>query len=1128
VTDSSNARPPAYVYASRSIQSGWLFLTIILILGLVWRLASVRAQGFPNDISSFEAWARALVAHGPTGFYASTNFVDYPPGYFYILDIVGQFWSLFFKADAAGLEVLAILVKLPAILFDLALGVLVYAVARRFGSEKLALGAVALYVLNPAVVFVSALWGQVDSVACFFALLGVYALLRSDDFEPQPANQRRKSARGVLSARATRWIVGGWIALAYSLLIKPQAAVMLPLIIAFAFVDPRHRCARITATGIGIGAAILFALLIAEPFHPGNPISTFDWLAHLYSYGSNLYPYNSVNAFNLWALRGTLWVPDNQKIVFLSQYAWGTTLVLAALGLIVWRYLQDRTPQALLEGCAIATLAFFTLATRMHERYIFNGLVFTIACIPFARRYLWGAVAISIILFANLAYSLEYVHVVSSNIAGANTQNLWGTWTTVLSLVAVGVFFWLGYQYLETSDVGAGRAAPARGGPGAAEEAGGEGTRNWFDPREGLAVMRMPLDYAIMVVLGIGNFILSFVGYWRPNGSSCWAEAGLARCGIFDETYFARAGEEYLQNLRIYENTHPPLSKLLITFSMMLFGGMPRGHGLGGWTFLNGMIGHMSNGDNPYGWRFLDLVFGALVVMLLYCFAKRVTDSTLFATTTALLLTFDGMHFVQSRTATPEGFVIFFATLAVYAFYRFWISSQVGERGHVVVPWWAFAGGAAAALAIGAAIGQICRIFCAFDAAATSVVTLYVMCLTYLLVRYLIVRRQFGDGCRELTYAEGSYALRGGDGTTVFAADGGTIDARGKIARGAISQAKGGVLVYDDDPLRIEYHRDASVSYETPKGGAVYAADEIRAGNATEKGNSSKLWLILFTVALGLLVSAKWYGVMGFGVSFVVVILVWLQRYFFVTRPTLWGNPRGFHLDSALVTIVFVSMTIYALAWVPDLARHSPDPNEIHNFNDVVYRQYSMFEYHDVGVAHATHPYSSKWWEWPLDYVPVAYFYLDQRQDPSDPRQCCVSEVTSLPNPIVLWFGLFSVPFVAVLALRLRNKAYALIVLDYVLQWVPWAGSPRITFAYHFYVNIPLICLCNAIALQHLSRWSKLARKHLAVSTVSASVYVTMVIAAFIYFYPILSAHPITWNAWHERMWIDKWIIGPG
>ncbi len=110
----------------------------------------------------------------------------------------------------------------------------------------------------------------------------------------------------------------------------------------------------------------------------------------------------------------------------------------------------------------------------------------------------------------------------------------------------------------------------------------------------------------------------------------------------------------------------------------MLFGGMPHGHGLGGWTGLNAIIGHMPNGDNSFGWRFLDVVFGALVVMLLYAFAKRVTGSTLFATIAALLLTFDGMHFVQSRIATPEGFVVFFATLAVYAFYRFWISSQVG------------------------------------------------------------------------------------------------------------------------------------------------------------------------------------------------------------------------------------------------------------------------------------------------------------------------------------------------------------------------------------------------------------------------------------------------------------------
>ncbi len=597
--------------------------------------------------------------------------------------------------------------------------------------------------------------------------------------------------------------------------------------LAFAFADARYRRERLIATAAGIGASLVLALLLTEPFHPGNPIAAFAWLLQRYAYGSSVYPYNSVNAFNLWALRGTLWTSDSQPIFLLAQWAWGLLLLGAALALIVWRYLQDRTASALLEGCAIATIAFFVLATRMHERYLFNGLLFTIACIPFARRYLWGSVALSVVLLANLVYSLQYLNVVTNSVAGVNPQNLWGLWTTGFALLAVGTFFVLGYQYLGASESTVITPAAPRERP-ATEAARETGTRDWFDPREGLAAMRAPLDYAIMAVLGVANFILSFVGYWWPNGSSCWEELGLSRCGNFDETYFARAGEEYLQNLRIYENTHPPLSKLLITFSIMLFGGMPKGHGLGGWPGLNAIIGHMSNGDNPYGWRFLDVVFGALVVMLLYVFAKRVTGSTVFATIAALLLSFDGMHFVQSRIGTPEGFVVFFATLAVYAFYRFWISSQVGERANVMVPGTGFALGAGASLAAGIVIGQALRVFAGVDAATTTIVTLYIACGCYLLVRYVGFPRFFGDGRREQTYAEGSYALSGGGDAMLFAADGGTIDANGKVQRGAVSQAKGGALIYRDDPLTIEYRRDASVRYATPEGEAVYANDEIR------------------------------------------------------------------------------------------------------------------------------------------------------------------------------------------------------------------------------------------------------------------------------------------------------------
>ncbi len=1092
----------------RGASTAW-GLPALLIAGLVLRLFFIGNEGFKTDIQTYTAWALALGSHGFASFYGTIGFADYPPGYFYILALIADVWRALFASHDHDLSILRALVKVPAILADLGVGALLYAIARRFAGTAVALGAAALYLLNPATIYVSAAWGQVDSISGGLALLAVYCLLRSDGEPAQPYD---------------RWIVFAWLALGYSLLIKPQAAVLVPLVVAFAFVDPARRRARLVSTAIGIGAALLLTVVLFEPFHPGNPIAGFAWLIQRYAYGSNVYPYNSVNAFNLWALRGALWVPDNRYILFLPQYAWGILLVCAALVLIVWRYVQERTAEALLEGCAIATLAFFVLATRMHERYLFNGLIFTIACVPFARRYVIAAVALSGVLLANLFYSLQYLQAVTGGMPGANTQNLWGNWTAFFSLIAIATFFVLGYQYLGTAESGKRATATPQPPPGKPEEQQMRaGFRQWFDPREGLLPLRARADYLIMAAFGVGNFVLSFIGYWWPSEK------------VFDEIYFARAGEEYLQNLRIYENTHPPFSKLLVTLSMMLFGGMPHGHGLGGWTGLNAIVGHMSNGDNSYGWRFLDVVFGALVVMLLYAFAKRVTGSTLFASIAALLLTCDGMHFVQSRIATPEGFVVFFATFATYAFYRFWISSQVGDRLAVSVPRWAFVAGAFAALAAGGVIAALGHVFARLDEPTTTVVALYLACGFYLLVRYVAYPVLFGDFSerRELSFAEGSYALRSSDATTLYTADGGSIDSRGKIQRGARSQNKGGVLVYRDDPLTIEYRRDASVTYSTPDGQAVYADDDIRASFATdgsnvetvEQGRSSRLWLMLFTIALGCLVSSKWYGVMGFGVSFMVLIAVWLQRYVVHLQPTVWGNPRGFRIDGALATIVFVSATVYALAWVPDLIRQAPDPGEIHNLNDLVYRQYTMFEYHDT--LKATHPYASKWFEWPFDYVPVAYYYEDHRKDQSNPRGCCIYEITSMPNPAILWFGLLTVPWIAVLAWREGNKAYALIVLTYLLQWLPWMKSPRITFAYHFYVDIPLICLCTAIVLQRIWNWTKREKiGWLGAMTVGS--YVAIAVALFVFFYPVLAATPLTWNDWHARMWIDKWVIGPG
>ncbi len=187
-------------------------LPALLVVGFLLRALFLGDEGFKNDVQTFEAWTMSLVDNGLANFYAKTRFADYPPGYFYVLAVVGHIWQ-FFRPQDTNLGLLKVLVKLPAVLADLGVGWIIYRIGCRFARPAIAFGAAALYVLNPATIFISAKWGQVDSIAGGLALLAAYLLLRSDD-----------DAEG----KATWSIVAAWLVFSYSLLIKPQAAVLIP------------------------------------------------------------------------------------------------------------------------------------------------------------------------------------------------------------------------------------------------------------------------------------------------------------------------------------------------------------------------------------------------------------------------------------------------------------------------------------------------------------------------------------------------------------------------------------------------------------------------------------------------------------------------------------------------------------------------------------------------------------------------------------------------------------------------------------------------------------------------------------------------------------------------------------
>ncbi len=115
----------------------------------------------------------------------------------------------------------------------------------------------------------------------------------------------------------------------------------------------------------------------------------------------------------------------------------------------------------------------------------------------------------------------------------------------------------------------------------------------------------------------------------------------------FDEVYFARAAEEYLNGKVPFEWSHPPLGKLIISSGIIVFG------------------------SNPFAWRITGVIVSVITIFLVYLIGRRMFGPR-GGWIAASLLTFDFMHFTESRLATGETFIFFFVVLMFLFFLRFY------------------------------------------------------------------------------------------------------------------------------------------------------------------------------------------------------------------------------------------------------------------------------------------------------------------------------------------------------------------------------------------------------------------------------------------------------------------------
>ncbi len=130
----------------------------------------------------------------------------------------------------------------------------------------------------------------------------------------------------------------------------------------------------------------------------------------------------------------------------------------------------------------------------------------------------------------------------------------------------------------------------------------------------------------------------------------------------FDEIYHPRTALEYIMELPIYETSHPPLGKGIISLGIRIFG------------------------MDPFGWRFMGTLCGVLMLPILYIFLKNLFGRTAVAFCATVVFAFDFMHFTQTRIATIDSYTTFFVMLMFWLMYR-WFTKPLDAPHRETAPW---------------------------------------------------------------------------------------------------------------------------------------------------------------------------------------------------------------------------------------------------------------------------------------------------------------------------------------------------------------------------------------------------------------------------------------------------------
>ncbi|THV14850.1 phospholipid carrier-dependent glycosyltransferase [Nocardioides caeni] len=194
------------------------------------------------------------------------------------------------------------------------------------------------------------------------------------------------------------------------------------------------------------------------------------------------------------------------------------------------------------------------------------------------------------------------------------------------------------------------------------------------------------------------------------------------------------------------------------------------------------------------------------------------------------------------------------------------------------------------------------------------------------------------------------------------------------------------------------------------------------------------------------------------------------------------------------------------------------------------YYHQDVFTFHTHFLNCAEHFYESKPSSWLLINRPVGVAVTndippgtDGCDAPADSE--CIRQVLLIPTPVLWWGGIVALLFSVVMWIGARDWRFGVAVVGVLSTWLPWLQyDDRPIFLFYAIAILPFTLIAITLSIGTLIGPSRLPSARRTAGVIVGGAFFILVLANFIWFWPIWTNQLLTQSGWQDRVFFARWI----